>query len=128
MEISARQPNNTIPATAMDQSLRSYSFEDTLDDLMSEFANDKKVNPNHKIVNALLDDIKTICELNNNTQGLNDNVMNQLYQRLQSLIQELKTHVCKTSISTALNALNMLKEPTTSIQNFKQILTSLQAE
>ena len=79
-------------------------------------------------MNALLDDIKTICELNKNTQGLKEDVMSQLNQRLLSLIKELKCHFCKTSINAALSALNMLKEPPSSIQNFKQILTSLQAE
>ncbi|MGC6366816.1 MAG: hypothetical protein ACON35_02315 [Candidatus Marinamargulisbacteria bacterium] len=126
MEISAKTHNNTIPANAMDQSLRTHHFEDTLDNLMAELANDQKVNPNHKIVSSLLDDIHAICNQHEHTTQ-NDSIIAQLNQRLQSLVVELKRHCCRSSLKTALKSLSMLTNPPKSVQQYTQTLTAMLA-
>ena len=98
MEISAKQPNNYIPASAMEQSLRHHQFEDTLEDLMTELANDRKVNPNHKIVTGLLTDIESICQFLEEAKGVNEQLMGQLNLRLQSLINELNAIAAKKAL------------------------------
>ena len=126
MEISAKPHNNTIPANAMDQSLRTHHFEDTLDNLMAELANDQKVNPNHKIVGSLLDDIHALCNQHENTTQT-DSIIAQLNQRLQSLVNELKRHCCQTSLKTALKSLRMLTNPPKSVLQYTQTLTAMLA-
>ena len=111
MEISAKPHNNTIPANAMDQSLRTHHFEDTLDNLMAELANDQKVNPNHKIVDSLLDDIHAICNQHKNTTQ-NDSIIAQLNQRLQSLVVELKTSLLSDQCKNSLKVSQHVNKPT----------------
>ena len=82
-------------------------------------------NPNHKIVAGLLTDIESICQFLEEAKGANEQLLGQLNLRLQSLVNELKRHCCQKSIKTALNAINILNQKSTSIEAYKQTLTSM---
>ena len=73
----------------------------------------------------MLTDIESICQFLEEAKGANEQLMGQLNLRLQSLINELKRHCCQKSIKTALNAINILNQKSTSIEAYKQTLTAM---